>query len=95
MGRVEGTLANLPQWVEVVLLTQPDCGFCDHARTVLERVGLDFALRISAIELGTPAGEALAREGGVLFPPGVFLDGQLFSYGRLSERKLRRELNRR
>jgi hypothetical protein len=30
-----------------------------------------------------------------VFPPGVFLNGEPFSYGRLSERKLRRELDRR
>jgi len=28
------------------------------------------------------------------FPPAVFVDGQPFSYGRLSERKLRRTLDR-
>lgn len=30
-----------------------------------------------------------------MFPPGIFLDGEPFSYGRPSERKLRRELERR
>ncbi|MGH9252739.1 MAG: hypothetical protein ACRD0W_24965 [Acidimicrobiales bacterium] len=30
-----------------------------------------------------------------LFPPGVLLDDDPFGYGRLSERKLRRELARR
>lgn len=34
-------------------------------------------------------------KGGLLFPPGVLIDGEPFSYGRLSERKLRRELDRR
>ena len=29
------------------------------------------------------------------FPPGIFVDGEPFSYGRLSEKKLRRELDRR
>jgi hypothetical protein len=30
-----------------------------------------------------------------MFAPGVLVDGEPFSYGRLSERKLRRELRRR
>jgi hypothetical protein len=30
-----------------------------------------------------------------VFPPAVFLGGEPFSYGRVSERKLRRELDRR
>jgi hypothetical protein len=29
------------------------------------------------------------------FPPAVLIDGEPFSYGRLSERKLRRDLARR
>ncbi len=30
-----------------------------------------------------------------MFPPGLFLDGEPFSYGRPSERKLRKVLARR
>jgi len=45
--------------------------------------------------VASPEGQALAERGGILFPPGVFLDGAPFSYGRLSERRLRRELRRR
>jgi len=29
-----------------------------------------------------------------MFPPGLFLDGEPFSYGRPSERKLRKALER-
>jgi hypothetical protein len=31
----------------------------------------------------------------VLFAPGILVDGEPFGYGRLSEKKLRRELTRR
>ena len=81
--------------VEVVLLTQPNCGFCDQAKAALGRVADDFELRISEIELASLEGEELALRNGVMFPPGILLDGRLFSYGRLSERKLRRELGKR
>ncbi len=81
--------------IEVVVLTQADCTLCDHAQSVLGRLSREFALRISPLNIGSPQGELLARDNGVLFAPGVLLDGSLFSYGRLSERKLRRELSRR
>lgn len=81
--------------VEILVLWQPDCGLCDHAKAVLARVGRDFALRINDLDLSSSEGETVARRAGVLFPPGVFIDGKLFSYGRLSERKLRRELTMR
>lgn len=41
----------------------------------------------------TERGKALLMRHQVAFPPAVLLDGELFSYGRLSERKLRRKLD--
>lgn len=79
----------------VLLLTAADCGFCGDAQAVLARVALEYDLRVDTMALESPEGQELARAGGVLFPPGTFLDGEPFAYGRLSERKLRRELRRR
>ena len=77
---------------EVTLLTQSDCGYCDHAKEVLRRIGEDYPLQVTEIDLGTPDGKRLAERAGVMFAPGVLLEGEGFSYGRLSERKLRRAL---
>ncbi|WIX79230.1 glutaredoxin family protein [Amycolatopsis carbonis] len=74
------------------MLTQDDCGFCEHAKQVLHRVGKDFPLRITEIDLATEEGRRLAAQTGVLFAPGVLVGGTPFSFGRLSERKLRRTL---
>jgi glutaredoxin len=79
--------------IRVTLLTQDDCTFCDHAKDVLARVAADYPLEVEEIDLGSPAGQALAVGEGVLFAPGVLLDGALFSHGRLSEKKLRRALD--
>jgi len=81
--------------VEVVLLTQEHCSLCEHAKQVLDGLAAEYALRTTVVDLAAAEGRALAADGGILFPPGVFLDGEPFSYGRLSERKLRRELDRR
>ena len=81
--------------VEVLILTQADCGLCDQAKQTLARVAEEFALRISELDLGSAEAERIALRSGIMFPPGLLLDGRLFSYGRLSERKLRRELSRR
>lgn len=78
--------------VQITLLTQPDCAFCDHAKQVLDRIGRDVPLRLTEIDLTGPDGQRLAGRAGVLFAPGVLIDGEPFSYGRLSERKLRRAL---
>ena len=81
--------------MEVLLLTQAHCGLCAHAERVLERLAGDYPLQVTTLALASPQGRVLAQRGGILFPPGVFLDGEPFSYGRLSERRLRRELQRR
>ncbi len=85
----------MPDPVAVVLLTQDHCASCDEAKDVLDRVAHDFCLTIATGDLNSERGQRLALEGAVMFPPGLFLDGKAFSYGRLSERKLRRELARR
>ena len=81
--------------MEVLLLTQAHCSLCEHAKQVLDRLAIEYPLRITVVDLAAAEGRALAADGGILFPPGVFLDGEPFSYGRLSKRRLRRELDRR
>lgn len=76
----------------ITLLTQDDCRLCDHAKEVLARVGQDHPLRIEEIDLGSQQGRALATRAGVMFAPGVLVDGASFGFGRLSERKLRKAL---
>ena len=81
--------------VDVLLLTQDHCRLCEHAKQVLARVAADYPLEVTALDLASPAVRELATLGGIRFPPGLFLDGEPFSYGRVSERRLRREIVRR
>jgi glutaredoxin len=81
--------------VEVVLLTQVDCAFCHDAEVILERLSHEYGFVITTIDLQTLEGREMAVRGGVLFAPGILIDRQPFSYGRPSERKLRKELERR
>ena len=79
----------------ILILTQEHCGFCEQAKNILERLSREYWLSVSTLDMASPEGQRLAMQGGLLFPPGVLIDGTPFSYGRLSERKLRRELDRR
>lgn len=76
----------------ITLLTQDDCALCDHAKNVLERVGIDHSISVEEVRLDSKRGRLLAKDANVLFAPGVLIDGQPFSHGRLSERKLRKTL---
>lgn len=84
----------LPGPTPVTLLTQADCTLCEHARAVLARVGRDHPLTVEEVDLASVVGRELAVRHGVLFAPGVLLADRPFSYGRLSEKKLRRALGR-
>ncbi|MBN9607927.1 MAG: thioredoxin family protein [Actinobacteria bacterium 69-20] len=88
-------MTDTPPPAQVTLLTQADCGFCDHAKHILQRVGRDFPLQVTEIDLASDDGQRLALKAGVLFAPGLLLDGEPFSFGRLSERKLRHTLDTR
>lgn len=80
---------------EVTLLTQENCAFCDKAKEILDRLSEEYPISVRELDLNSSEGQRLAWTGGVMFPPGIFLDGESFSYGRPSERKLKRELTRR
>ncbi len=81
--------------ISILLLTQEHCGFCEQAQDILDRLSREYWLSVSTLDMGSLEGQSLAVESGLLFPPGILIDGKPFSYGRLSERKLRRELDRR
>lgn len=84
-----------PSAMNVLLLTQEHCGFCTQAKEILDRLSAEYGFSVSTLDVSSPEGEALAVQSGLLFPPGIFLDGEPFSYGRSSERRLRREIERR
>ncbi len=81
--------------IMILLLTQEHCGFCEQAKDILGRLSREYWLSVSTLDMASPEGQRLAVEGGLLFSPGILIDGKPFSYGRLSERKLRQELDRR
>lgn len=79
----------LPGAARVELVTSPGCHYCGHAREVLDRVATDMPLEVTEVDLDSPAGQAALTRWRVPFPPIVVVDGALFGYGRISERKLR------
>jgi len=78
--------------VEFTLLTKENCPLCDHAKDVITRVEVDYVVDTEVLWLETPEGQAFAAEHETPFPPVLVIDGELHGYGRLSEKKLRREL---
>lgn len=80
--------------MEIQLITQDSCAFCDDAKAILDRLSTEYGFSVRTIALESPEGQALAERGGFIFPPGILIEGEAFSHGRPSEKKLRRELDR-
>ena len=75
----------------LLLVTAPGCHLCEHAREVLE----DLGVTARVIDVSSPEVDALAARGVSLpFIP-VLTDGnRVIAYGRFSARRLRQELAR-
>ena len=80
--------------INIVILMQHDCASCEAAKAIVERLTRKYPLSVSALALDSPMGVSLVEKAGVLFPPGIFINDVLFSYGGLSERMLRTEIER-
>ena len=77
---------------EITIVTTADCAFCEQAKQVLERVAADVQVAVREVPLDSPEGRRIAERVAAPFLPVVLLDGEAFSYGRLSERRLRKAL---
>jgi hypothetical protein len=80
---------------DILLLTAPDCHFCEDGKQVLARLAGEFPLGVREVAWSSPEGQELAARHGALFPPGLLLDGRFIGFGRISERRLRRLLEQR
>jgi glutaredoxin-related protein len=79
--------------LRVTLLSAPDCHLCGHARTVLQHLTQSNASSFEVKEMSwnDPAGAALVQRDRIPFPPALYVDDELWGYGRLSERALRKK----
>ncbi|NQV07157.1 thioredoxin family protein [bacterium] len=75
-------------------MSSTGCHFCSDARDLFRRLSIEFDVRVREVDLESMEGAAALRQWRVPFPPIVVIDGELFGYGRISERKVRRTLSR-
>ncbi len=76
----------------IVGVSAPGCHFCADATTALTEIAADYPLEVSHLDAASAAGAALVADAGAPMFPLVLVDGQVFSWGRLPRRKLRRLL---
>ncbi|MBT8192344.1 MAG: glutaredoxin [Acidimicrobiia bacterium] len=79
--------------IEILIVTSPACHLCEQAKDVLERLSGDYPLTWREVDMASPEGSDIVRSSRAPFPPMIVVGGQLYGYGRLSEKKLRKDLD--
>jgi hypothetical protein len=80
---------------EIVLITAPDCHFCQDGKQTVVKLAAEFPIAVREIPWSSPEGQDLVSRHGALFPPALLFDGSFVGFGRVSQRKLRRLLEQR
>lgn len=76
----------------LTLLTAPDCHLCGHARNVLDGLRADFGIAWREVSDESAEGRRLAAAAPPLRPVLFGGDGRTLAAGRLSSKRLRRDL---
>jgi hypothetical protein len=79
--------------LHLTYVTAERCHFCERGREVLAELADTFPLTVRAVDLASAEGRAIAAHCQVPYPPIVLLDGAVLAFGRLSVRRLARELS--
>jgi glutaredoxin len=75
---------------DLVLLTAPDCHFCEHANGVLAQLGVQWR----EVDGESDEGRRLAATAPPMRPVLFTADHRVVAYGRLSLKRLRKQLER-
>jgi thiol-disulfide isomerase/thioredoxin len=78
--------------LETLYVTAPRCHFCEGGRAVLAELAERFPLEVREVDLASEEGRAVAARWRVPYPPILLVDGRLVGFGRLSLRRLARDL---
>lgn len=79
--------------IDIVLVTSESCHLCEKAKDALAELSQDYPLQVRTVDIMDPLGSRLARETRAPFPPLLFVNGELHGHGRLSPRRLQRQLD--
>jgi hypothetical protein len=74
----------------LLLLTAADCHLCEHGAQVLDELGVQWR----EVDAGSGEGERLAATAPPMRPVLFTAEGRPLAYGRLSLKRLRRQLHR-
>jgi hypothetical protein len=90
--RPPGAAGETDGQLRITYLTAPACRLCEHGRGLLDGMADRFAFVVREVDMLSDEGRQLVARSRIPFPPAVLLEGRLVAHGRLSRRRLEREL---
>lgn len=83
--------------VNIVLVTQEGCTPCKRVKRILSEIekevkehsGSSASFEVEEVDFSSELGMKLAVEHQILYPPALFIGGQLFGKGKIREDELR------
>ena len=78
--------------IPVLIVTAPDCHFCAELKVMLGLFAIEYPIEVEEVPLDSPRGWELAGSSAILFPPGLFINGEFLGYGRPSYKRIHRRL---
>lgn len=76
----------------LIYITAPGCHLCERGRSIVRELAERAGLELVEVGWDEPAARTLTDLDGVPFAPALYLEDRLLGYGRLSERRLRKQM---
>lgn len=76
----------------ITLVTRAGCCLCEQASALLGRLAGEYRLSVVEVDFDTAEGQRLVQQHGILYAPAVMIAGAPSLEGRISEKKLRKEI---
>lgn len=90
-----GTMSDGQIIAQITLVEAPGCHLCEEASETLLRLAESYPMEVVRLDSSSDRGRHLLEVHRSPMTPLILIDGQVFSWGRLSERKLAKVLQAR
>jgi len=78
----------------ITVVESEACHFCEDAHRALAELAATYPLTVVTVDVRSEAGQRLMQAHRASMSPLVLVDGEFFSHGRLSRRKLAKVLDK-
>lgn len=81
--------------IQLTLIRPDDCDTCVDVKELLEGLKKDYPdIQVEEIDAASEKGQQLIIEHGIMQSPGILANGKFLTMGKVTEKELRKKLNK-